>query len=530
MTALVPSRRARLRTAGLVFATASTVLLSGCIGFTTQQATQLDTNGDVAVTLGLCQTSAFLASATTDENGCQTTEAAGAPDKLAQVILTFVVPEGVNLPSTLSVSGGEEDAEFVSTPEAIAPTVGNRTPPLGYTYAAYSSSPTTTLQPGDPTVRAGEAVANFDASGLDTDFTYGVIASWRYISLDPEDTEFAPDRAVSCGSPGGASMMGPPEALPGTACSESTLPSNLYPVGDTGRRAPVGRISDPNFTTDDGWVLNVVHTNRLNLFPSAGYPTPVTAGATAHVDFEAASTLAGEPVSVALAGSTTIPGATVSTDESLPLGGESTVTADVTVPASTPAGDYVVTLEAGAGTGLRAASTTLHVDAPATPTPTATPAPSATPAPTSTPSPTGAPASPITARASAAPAVSATPAPLTLPQAVGAAANDLTSVVQRKKKVRQLSKGAATVPVYAPGAGTVRVSILARRKVRGKLPVLAVGYGDAAEAGKVDVTIKPTEAGRAALKGGAKVKATLVLRFFGPSGTSVSAGLPITLG
>ena len=127
------------------------------------------------------------------------------------------------------------------------------------------------------------------------------------------------------------------------------------------------------------------------------------------------------------------------------------------------------------------------------------------------------------------PAPTSTPAAANPQKALETTSETLAEIVQKGKKTRQLRRGAATVPVAVTGPGTVRVTIHARKKVGKNFPIYAVGEAYAKKAGTVDVTIKRTDAGRELLAGDEPVKATLVVRFSGPSGKFVAPGIFITL-
>lgn len=545
----LPGRSRRLRgAAGLSIVATSSVLLAGCVQITSQEAAQLDGVGDVAVTLDLCQESTFspFSPGSADDEGCFLTDPAPA-GKQVQLFVTYAIPAAVPAPAELTVPGGAEGEKLTPDNASTATLLEEASPPAGHKWVTYRSTPTKALASTDTAGRSGVVKAAFDVSGLTGDFSYAALVSWRFASTDPANVDFAPDRAVTCGPTGDeadATLRAPlsVEPLPGTSCDTARVPEDFYASKRSGRS---GRVSStpfpgpfitgtplptpfitgtpipspeptpeptaeaeptlaptpepaPTIVIDDEFTLFTVPVNRLALADAP--EQTVTAGDAASLSFGATSKLAGKPLSVPLSGSTTAPGATVETDGSLVIGGPTDVKALVKVPATTPAGDYTVTLTAGAKSGLRTAKGILHVKA--------APAPAATATPVAAPSAT----------------------PVAKPQDVLEDTSEtLAKIIQRGKKTKQLRRGAATVPVAVTGPGTVRVTIHGRKKDGKKFPIYAVGETYAKKAGTVDVTIKRTDLGRELLKSGEPLKATLVVRFKGPSGKFVAPGLFITL-
>lgn len=492
MTSPRSHRRAR-RAAGASIAAASAILLAGCVQITSQDAAQLDTVGDATLTTNICQNGAFGSPSISCVTGDGT--AAGRP---VQVFVSYLLPTGVPAPAHLTAAGSRSGVTFAADSADTTTLISGRTAPTGYKWESYASSAFDPANASDAASVAGAIQAKFDTDAFSGPLNYGVAVAWRFTTTDPTETAFLASRPVSCGSPAVSANApaGPYTATADTECVAATWPSDLATNNmATGRSV--------QYT----WHLASLALNRLSVTAPSGTAN-ADAGTTAHLAFSQTSTLADSstPKSVPLAATSTVPGATVSTDGSLALGASGTVGADVAIPAGTPTGDYTVELQAGANTGLHTATATLHVTAAAVvATPTPTPAPSgATPTPTPTPAPTVA-------------------------QALGTSATSLASIVQKARKVSQLRKGAVTVPVQAPGAGQLRVSITGRTKVDGKFPTLAVGSAEAKAAGQVNVTIKRTADGKALLKGDEPVKATLTVRFWGKAGKTVTTGLPITL-
>lgn len=524
------------RTAGLSLAAASAFLASGCVSITASSSSQLDVVGDAQVVLDLCQDELWQGGPTGRvpiSPGCPTTEYSSSGLD-AQVFLTFLVPSGAGAPEQLTVSDGVT-GQFVPSPSDTEALTYGQAAPDGYRWVSYRSTPVAPLAVGADAPRSGKVTAKFDVRTLAGTFDYGVMAAFRWASSAGDPGDFAPDRPVSCGSTGNYDMTDGQVPMPGTACVDSFAPQGFMPPESAGRispPAPPGPSTplpspgpspapspepspdptpepspEPTPTTTPapgtvragGYTLTSIPLSRLTVTAPAA--TSATAGTPARITFSQTSTLAAGATesSVALAGSTTIPGATVSTEPSLTIGSSDAIVADVTIPASTAPGEYPVTITAGARTGRRTATATLKV---AAAPPVATPAPGV-------PTPT--------------------PAPKTVPEQLADTAETLQDIVQRAKKVSQLRKGAMTVPVVAPAAGTVRVSIVGRKKIRGRFPTIAVGSEETKVAGKVDVTVKRTPYGRELLRSGEPVEATLIVRLFSKSGKTVTTGLPITL-
>jgi hypothetical protein len=430
----------------------------------------------------------------------------GGTTRPLTVFMSYLVPSAAEAPATLQTTGSRGTGTLTPTSAAdSAQLTSGASAPAGYKWVSYRSPSILNLQSGESGLN-GTITAHFKVDGLTGDFAYGQFVGWRWGTSDTTDTEFADTRAVSCGNP-----MAVPISTTLTNCDVAHAPDALL-ASATHRAGRDG--SGPAPAPSPADLLSVPVSHLAVTAPAAA---TVAAGTTARVTFGQTSTLAAGATisSVPVTATTTIPRGVVTAPSTLTIGAAGNLVADVTIPASTPAGSYDVQLNVGESSGLHRATATVRVPAAATPTPSATPA--IMPPPTATPTVT----------------VTVTPSPSTAPktttQLLADSADALQDIVERPKKGRQLRKGAMTVPVTVPVPGTVRVTLLGRKKIHGKLPPIAYGIQGVKEAGRVNVTIKRTAYGRQLQRSGDHIEATLVVRVTFAGGSTEAPGIPIVL-
>jgi hypothetical protein len=493
-------RRAGRRAGAAAAAVTAAVVLSGCYGIAGQAGTQLDVVGDVDVTTSLC-THPF--DGTSDADGCVTD---GAPIGTSQLFYAYQVPDGVTAPASLTAGGSLATVSFTKDSEYAA-IVQDQSPATDGTHWVSYRSSEVPAQPNTPQRVDASVKAHFGVAGLgDTPFTIRTVEAYRWTRPADEANGLAAwalDRPIVCGNP----QPSYNSSTDATSCDESAWPrpvSAPLPVPVPGPGSGPSIESVETTPTTPAPLVQTIALNRLTV----GAPTDVagvTAGGTVAVNFPTKSTLGDPavPASVPIAADSELPGATIVAPNTLALGGTGSVELAVSVPATTPAGDYKVTVQAGERSGAQVREATVHVSAPVVAT---TPAPAAT-----------------------APA----PAPeLTIPQKLAKSAQDLAAALSAPAVGKQLREGGATLPITMPTRGTVRVSLLGKAKKKGaKAPVLAVGTARSADGSVTDVKLHRTADGKRILGSGkVTVHGTLVVRLWGPTGKTVSTPVTITLG
>lgn len=222
-------------------------------------------------------------------------------------------------------------------------------------------------------------------------------------------------------------------------------------------------------------------------------PARVTAapGTTASLTIQQTSVLApgATDSTLPVSATTSLPGGNVTAPSNLTLGSSTPLAVTVTVPAGTPPGDYGVTLAVGENTARQTVTGTVRVPAPAQ------------------------------AQEQAA----------SIPQQLGVSATALSLVVQRSAKTKRLRRGAISVPVDAPAAGLLRVSIVSRTRVGDRYPAYAVGTAEATKAGRVNVRLRRTASGRRAFASGEAVQAKLIVRLWTSGNRIITTAIPITI-
>ena len=480
--------RARRRLGGAALAAGAALLLSGCYGITDQHATQQDGVGDVSLVTDLCVQSGSP-NATRGEDGCVTTDSGAAPNDV-QIFVSYLLAYAVDDPELDADGGPLSTATFTKvSDETNVALTGDLASEPGFRWVSYASSP---LAAQTNPARAA-VTATLDTEGTFEDIKVRTATSWRFLDAPGTEprAELAATRPVTCGSPYDPEST--PSVQPSTSCTSSQFPVDQR------------RIAEPD--EDTPLEFHVIPTNRLEVlgpqFSDGTLPT-FTAGTTAKVTFGQISNLIPEttPITVPVSGTSEIPGAIVESRSSLVIGSDVDLSVNVTIPESTPAGDYKVGVDAGERTGARSAWQLIHVDAaPAKPAPPVTNAPAAT-----------------------------TPAPApTVGEKLVAGANKLADKLEDAKKTRALRKGAATLPFDVPSKGFVRVSLLGKSKPGKTPPVLAVGTAEADGSGPVDVKLKRTAVGRKLFASGKPVEGSIVVRFWGPAGKTVSTAVGVTL-
>lgn len=491
MNTLVRSR-ARRRLGGVTLAAGAAVLLSGCYNITDQRASQLDGVGDVSVVTDLCLNKGGP-QAVSGPDHCVTSDPSAVGNDV-QLFVSYLLQHAVDEP-TLTGSGGPFDGVTFTraSDDANVALTGNLPSKPGFRWVSYASS----ALPGVATsgVQKGSITALLDTEGTFEDIELRTASSWRFLSKPgaTPDPALAADRAVECGAPYDPNANA---VTAKTACTESQLP-------------PVVSGTSPDDEPEQ--VFKTVKTNRLEVLgPQSGdgtFPT-FTAGTKARVQFGQISHLAegAEPLVVPVSGASEIPGAVVESRSKLTVGSDDDLSVDVSIPASTPAGDYKVSVEAGERSGSRTAWQLIHVNAaPAAPAPA--PAPDAKP-------------------------TASAPAPAPVPsvgEKLVSGAGKLVDKLEDPRKARALRKGAATVPFEIPAKGFVRVSLLGKAKPGKTAPVLAVGTAEASGSGPVNVKLKRTADGKKLFASGKPVEGSIVVRFWGPAGKTVSTGVSVTI-
>lgn len=491
MNTLVRSR-ARRRLGSATLAAGAAILLSGCYGITGQQRSQLDGVGDVEVVTDLCLTGGSPQAVRSDS--CVTSDT-GAVGNDVQLYVSYLLQHAVDEP-TLRASGGPlEGVTFTQTSDDTnVALTGNLPSKPGFRWVSYASSAVPTDVTGG--AQKGSVTARLDTEGTFEDIELRTAASWRFLSKPgtAPDPALAADRDVECGAPFDPNANA---VTPRTACTESQLPP--YVVGTTPDDDP-----EQNFAT--------VKTSRLEVLgPQSGdgtFPT-FTAGTKARVAFGQISHRAdgAPPLVVPVSGASEIPGAVVESRSTLTIGSDDDLSVDVAIPASTPAGDYKVSVDAGERSGHRSTWQLIHVNAApakATPTPDASTAPAPAAAPATTPAPS-------------------------VGEQLVSGAGKLADKLEDDKKTRALRKGAATIPFDVPTKGFMRVSLLGKAKPGKTAPVLAVGTAEASGSGPVNVKLKRTADGKKLFASGKPVEGSIVVRFWGPAGKTVSTAVSVTL-
>ncbi len=467
--------RAR-RLLALVVTVLAASLLSGCVQIVGLATDQPGTVGPVRLSHDLC-----ISSSTT----CVTLTSS-SPAGIGQALVAYRIPTWAPDPTNVRLRIDTQTIAMVEDPGYASALLG-RFPALvrtGERWVAFraaspspafaaNSTPTATLE------------ASFDLPDDEPRlFSHFTITGFRWLvsPTDPSAT-YSPTRPHVCGVP--------IPAVPGaSAYTDTFCVSGFWP-----RTAPDD--ADPADNPSE-----LVTRNRLQL--RAPGVQQLQAGQRAELTFSAAGapTFAGTKVPVSA--STTIPGASVLVDPQLTLAAGGSILARVDVPASTPPGDYDVSVFAGIGADGRRATGIVRVLAPPatpTPVPTTTPVPTATPAPITTPTPTP------------------TPAAGTFSESVSSAAAALAASGARDA----LRRGRLRLQVRASAKGRVRVELRT-----GKL-LLAKGTAIARRKGLVTVKLKLTSAGTSALSGRDALTGTLKVRFAPLRGKGATTSVPVTI-
>ena len=526
------SPRRRRRAAALSLAAGATVLLSGCYGITDQQASQLDVVGDAHVVTSLCITSgepsitgSRTGESTTQIAGVQIAAPIGSDSCVAsdatftypqQLFLGYQVPDGTEAPATLDAAGSLEGATY-SRSDAYAAALAEQQPPRAGTHWVGYATAELPQQLAYTEEQHATVEGDFGVDGLASGapLTLRTVSGWRWVRPAEQTPPVEPaaasgpteawtvDRPIVCGQ-----AQSSPTPSDQTTCIESAFPEG------PAENAPPTPTPDPTTFSDGApqalevidpsyvpiWPVQTLNLNALEISaPKAD--AAVVAGSVASVSFPVASKLASPdaPASLPISAASTVPGGVLIAPTTYALGTDAPLGIDVAVPASTPPGDYQVSVDLGKDSGARFAQAKLKVAAPAA---VPAPAPGATP----------------------------TPAPLTIPQKLAKSAADLAAVLTSPEAGKALRKGSATMPVGMPVRGFVRVSLLGKKPKGKKAPVLAVGTAETDHEGVKNVVLKRTTQGKKILGTRKTVSGTLVIRFWGREGKTISVPVTLTLG
>lgn len=448
-------RRAVLISAALL----ASLVLAGCFSITGQSTSQVDVVGDLVVTTELC-------ARTTPPLGSGTCEAGLNQDTNAdnQFLIAHLVSDWVTPPATIQATGTLGPLTLASSPQFAEAVGAKLSPGAGRKWIAYASTRQPKLLAGSDyrmtaTTRLGVPAGSPATMALAT------VSGWRVVrDAGAGITALPVDRAINCAEadPDDASRMT-------TSCAVSALPGTQPDSPTTPASAQAIELSTLAITAPDATI-------------------DVTAGETASVTFAiAAHRAAGAPATVPASASTTLPGAAPTTAGTIALEGQASATVQVSVPETAAAGVYDVVL-AGAN-GARSATATLRVKA--------APAPITTPVPVAgspTPAPAGAPL--------------AGPQPRTLQQYV----DEFAALLRQPAQVDGMRRSNTfDLPLGAPSAGTLKVSLERTVRVRGKrrVEVLARGARVLTAPGKATVKLVPTKAGARLLNAGKRYSGTL---------------------
>jgi hypothetical protein len=496
-----PKRGAVRRAVLVPFVLIASLVLAGCFTITNQSTSQLDVVGDLVITTEMCTPNPI------GSGGC----AAGLDqDSNAdnQFFVAHLVSDWATAPATISWTGTLGNLTLTSSPEFAAALGAKLTAGPGQKWIAYAS----TRQPkltAHTDYRMTASTRIGVPAGSPSTIALATVTGWRIVrdaDAGAGITGLPIDRPISCDEPDPDDTNKPAascavSALPGTQPDSPTNPANTQSV----------------------------ELSTLSL-TAPGSPVTVTAGATATITFDvAAHRAAGAVATVPAAATTTLSGATPTTGATIALEGQSTAAVQVPVPANATPGDYDVVLSGANGT--RTATATLRVNAAPTATPTATPAPTATPEPTATPAATATP--------TAAPA--ATPVPTTAPAALAGPqlrtlqqfVDELAALLKVQTQVDGMRRGNTfDLPLGAPSAGTLKVSLERTVRIRGKkrVQVLARGTRVLTAPGAAKLKLVPTKLGARLLNAGKPHSGTLRVQLKTSAGVQKAKSVRVKFG